>query len=71
MADIHNSHVYWRQILQSIMADPASPDHLPASPDHACVLLDHIHRSPGLEPASSDHVFAFPDDDLVVEIEED
>ncbi|GKD31839.1 hypothetical protein Tco_1242617, partial [Tanacetum coccineum] len=56
---------------QSIMADPASPDHLPASPDHACALPDHIHRSPGLEPASSDHVFAFPDDDLVVEIEED
>ncbi|GKA90620.1 putative ribonuclease H-like domain-containing protein [Tanacetum coccineum] len=55
----------------SIMADPASPDHLPASPNHTNALLDHISRLLKLVAASPDHVFDFPGDDLAVEIEED
>ncbi|GJW48035.1 hypothetical protein Tco_0079681 [Tanacetum coccineum] len=53
------------------MTDPASHDHMHASPYHAPALPDHIPGSPELVAASLDHVFAFPDDDLVLDIEED
>ncbi|GJS95040.1 putative reverse transcriptase domain-containing protein [Tanacetum coccineum] len=42
-----NLHFYQcPRAIWSIMADPASPDHLHASPDHAPALPDHMPGSP-------------------------
>ncbi|GJS80042.1 hypothetical protein Tco_0729923 [Tanacetum coccineum] len=56
---------------KSIMADPASPNHMPASHDHAPALPDHLPGSPGQMPTSPNHVFAFLNDDPTLDIEED